>query len=261
MDKAYFKIVIPNYNNIAYISKCLDSILNQTFQDFKIIIVDDMSTDMSDKVCEMYSRLHSDKIVFIRNTTKKYPGGCRNIAIDYQLDAEYYFAIDGDDTLYDNTSLQKLYEYSQRTHDDVIVFNWIFEHLNGYQKNSPSFKCTLEYAFTHLANCPWCGAPLKIIKNSIIEKQLEHCAFGEDTWQWLMIMDKNPSISKCEDTIYVYHVNPVSTTQTALRKHEGIHLKTKEIFYTKIQKYLQHAKTQNVIDSIQYRINRKGRWN
>jgi len=42
-----------------------------------------MSTDMSDKVCEMYSRLHSDKIVFIRNTTKKYPGGCRNIAIDY----------------------------------------------------------------------------------------------------------------------------------------------------------------------------------
>ena len=63
-DKVFFKIVIPNYNNMAYIKKCLDSILDQTFQDFKIVIVDDLSTDLSDKFCEMYAEKYPNKIIF-----------------------------------------------------------------------------------------------------------------------------------------------------------------------------------------------------
>lgn len=48
MDKkAFFKIVVPNYNNFSCINKCLDSILNQTFQDWFCVVVDDLSTDES----------------------------------------------------------------------------------------------------------------------------------------------------------------------------------------------------------------------
>ena len=64
LEKVFFKIIIPNYNNMAYIKKCLDSILEQTFQDFKIVVVDDLSTDGSDKFCEMYARKYPSKIVF-----------------------------------------------------------------------------------------------------------------------------------------------------------------------------------------------------
>lgn len=85
-----------------------------------------MSSDMSDKVREMYARNYPDKITFIRNTEKKLPGGCRNIAIDYPVDFVYYFAIDGDDVLYDNNALKNLYDYSVKSNSDVIVFNWVF---------------------------------------------------------------------------------------------------------------------------------------
>lgn len=42
-----FSIIIPNYNSEKWIEKCLDSVLNQTFKDYEIIIVDDKSTDNS----------------------------------------------------------------------------------------------------------------------------------------------------------------------------------------------------------------------
>ena len=44
---------------MAYLKKCLDSILEQTFQDFKIVVVDDMSTDGSDMLAEAYARKFS----------------------------------------------------------------------------------------------------------------------------------------------------------------------------------------------------------
>lgn len=99
MEKTFFKIVIPNYNNMAYIKECLDSILNQTFQDFKIVLVDDQSTDMSYEFAKMYERKYPDKMVVLRAETKRYAGGCRNIGIDYPLDCEYYYFLDSDDFL------------------------------------------------------------------------------------------------------------------------------------------------------------------
>ena len=108
-DKVFFKIVIPNYNNMAYIKKCLDSILDQTFQDFKIVIVDDLSTDLSDKFCEMYAEKYPNKIIFHQLKKKGYAGACRNKALDYKLDSDYVFFIDSDDWLYDKNSLENLY--------------------------------------------------------------------------------------------------------------------------------------------------------
>ena len=47
-----FSIIIPVYNIEKYIEKCMTSILNQTYKDYEIIIVDDGSTDETSKVCE-----------------------------------------------------------------------------------------------------------------------------------------------------------------------------------------------------------------
>lgn len=122
-DKVFFKIVIPNYNNMAYIKECLDSILNQTFQDFKIILVDDQSTDMSYEFAKMYERKYPDKLVVLRAETKRYAGGCRNIGIDYPLDCEYMYFVDSDDYLYSNDSLKIMY-INLQDKPDILLFNW-----------------------------------------------------------------------------------------------------------------------------------------
>ena len=50
-------VIIPMYNTEKYIGECLESVLNQTFQDFEIIVVDNCSTDNSCKIVEKYMNI------------------------------------------------------------------------------------------------------------------------------------------------------------------------------------------------------------
>ena len=59
MNNSFFSIIIPNYNNNPYLEKCIKSILNQTFNDYELIIIDDMSIDNS--------------VEIIREILKQYP--------------------------------------------------------------------------------------------------------------------------------------------------------------------------------------------
>ena len=73
-----FSVVIPNYNSEKWIEKCINSVLNQTFKDYEIIVVDDMSTDSSEAIA--YDLLR-DKGTVIFNKTKRLNGGTRNVGI------------------------------------------------------------------------------------------------------------------------------------------------------------------------------------
>ncbi len=48
-------VLVPLYNSAAYLRGCIDSILNQTFTDFELILVDDGSTDNSGQICDEYA--------------------------------------------------------------------------------------------------------------------------------------------------------------------------------------------------------------
>ena len=51
-------VIVPNYNNEAFIAKCFDSLLKQTYSNIEIIFVDDCSTDQSVKIVKSYQKLH-----------------------------------------------------------------------------------------------------------------------------------------------------------------------------------------------------------
>lgn len=118
MNKEYFlKIIIPNYNNFIYIKKCLDSILNQSFKDWFCIIVDDMSTDKSDEIADIYQNRYPNNFKLIRMNRKVYAGGCRNMGLKSGVKSKYTYFIDSDDYLYDNNSLQRIYDASKNDPD------------------------------------------------------------------------------------------------------------------------------------------------
>ena len=54
----FFRIIIPNYNNGAFLRQCIDSVLNQSFKDFEIILVDDVSKDNSREIIQEYEGRH-----------------------------------------------------------------------------------------------------------------------------------------------------------------------------------------------------------
>ena len=117
----YFSIIIPMYNVERYIKICVDSILNQTFQDFEVIIVDDCSTDNSYEICQkLYG--NNEKVHLFRQETNQGAGPTRNLALK-NARGEYVWFIDGDDAILPN-ALEKLHKV---TNVDVVYTLGHFE--------------------------------------------------------------------------------------------------------------------------------------
>lgn len=90
---AFFSVIIPLYNKEAYIQQTIDSILNQSFTDFELIIVDDASTDDSLVLAKKYT---SEKIIFIKHAKNKGLAATRNTGIK-QASSSYITFLDADD--------------------------------------------------------------------------------------------------------------------------------------------------------------------
>lgn len=109
----YFSIIIPMYNAEKYIKICVDSILNQTFQDFEVIIVDDVSTDNSYKICrELYG---SNKKIRLFRHDKNFgiPSFGRNYGLEKAV-GKYIWFIDNDDAIFPD-ALDKIYKATLNT--------------------------------------------------------------------------------------------------------------------------------------------------
>ena len=105
-----FSIVIPIYNNKEWLPKCFDSILNQTFTDYELILVDDMSEEDLTEIFKEYKKKFKEKckdIKIIYNKTKRLNGGTRNVGIA-EAKGEYILCIDCDDWLADEKVLEDI---------------------------------------------------------------------------------------------------------------------------------------------------------
>jgi len=116
MDKVV-SVVVPVYNSSPYLQKCVDSILNQTYRDLDIVLVNDGSTDESGKVCEKYA-LMDERITVIH---KKNGGlvSSRKVGIQ-KARGEYILYVDGDDWIEPElveTYMQQVYRYRA----DVVI--------------------------------------------------------------------------------------------------------------------------------------------
>ena len=88
-------IIIPVYNVEKYISKCLDTLVNQTLEEIELIVVNDGSTDESENIIMKYKEKYPDKILYL----KKNNGGlsdARNYGVNYAK-GEFIAFLDSDD--------------------------------------------------------------------------------------------------------------------------------------------------------------------
>lgn len=107
-------VIVPIYNTEKYLDKCLDSIQNQTFTDFEVIMVDDGSTDKSSEICKQYEEDSRFKYYY------KYNGGsssARNLGLK-QASGEYIAFVDSDDML-DPDYLETLAYYCKDGYDII----------------------------------------------------------------------------------------------------------------------------------------------
>ena len=112
-------VIIPLYNTDKFIGQCLDSILNQTFQDYEVIVVDDCSTDNSVAIVEKMMPKFNGRLKLFKH--KKNSGGCaipRNTGI--KLARGKYLAFMDSDDMFLRTALEELYNAAESTDADVV---------------------------------------------------------------------------------------------------------------------------------------------
>lgn len=128
--KPLVSIIVPVYNVEQYLPQCLDSIVNQTYENIEVICVNDGSPDNSIKILEDYaSRDSRIKVVSQKNQGVS---RARNLAHQY-VNGEYIIYVDGDDWLDVNTceiSVEKAIESSA----DVVMWSYISEFKNRSDK-------------------------------------------------------------------------------------------------------------------------------
>lgn len=121
-----FSIVVPVYNVVHYLEKCLQSIFEQNYSDFEVILVDDGSTDGSGDLCDSY--MEKDARVKVIHQRNQGLSAARNTGIA-AAEGEYLVLVDSDDWLCDQHALQKISQIAI-TGTDVVMFDFL-EHLEG----------------------------------------------------------------------------------------------------------------------------------
>ncbi|WP_138494424.1 glycosyltransferase family 2 protein [Paenibacillus pinistramenti] len=132
-------IIIPVYNVEDYISKCLDSILDQTYTDYEILLIDDGSKDNSLNICKEYEQQDSRIRVF--QQPNKGPSAARNLGISHAK-GTYLAFIDSDDYIKPDM-FSELMGWMHDTQTDLVISPMTVEYL--YFKNRKMLLPTLEY--------------------------------------------------------------------------------------------------------------------
>ena len=177
---SFFKVIIPNYNSEKYINKCLDSILNQTFKDFEIIIVDDLSTDDSIMLIKKYK---DKRIHLVQNDVKRYNGGGRNVGIDYPIKSKYTLFIDNDDWFDRDTCFQEIYDkIVECDYPDCVSLGYY------YYEKSKDYRRLIRNTPKDLASDLNVACWTKCIKSELIVK------FPENT----LMEDVSQHIEQCD---------------------------------------------------------------
>lgn len=114
-------VIIPVYNCETYISRCVDSVLNQSYRDFELILVDDGSTDSSGALCDGF--LQRDKRVLVIHKKNGGASSARNAGLDLAT-GEYIAFIDADDWVDANYLDTLIAPTKMNQMIDIIVMPW-----------------------------------------------------------------------------------------------------------------------------------------
>lgn len=151
-----FTVAICSYNIEKYIERAIKSVLNQDYENYEVIVVDDCSQDNTVEIIKKYE---SNKLKFF--STEKNSGtaaASRNISIE-KARGEYIIFLDGDDTLYDNKTLQKIDQELGNDTPDIMYLGFEDvgqgnkERISTNENSSKKARLTCDVTFSVSSRC------------------------------------------------------------------------------------------------------------
>lgn len=221
MENELISIVVPIYNVENYLRMCLDSIQNQTYQNFECLLINDGSPDHSSKICEEFVEKDSRFKYF-----EKANGGlssARNLGIECSGGGAYITFVDSDDWL-EHDALDRLYDALKKENADISIgrYNCYDESRCQYLFYNSNPDDSLEMiegkeiidreGLEEMRNGNWTVAYLKLFKRELLENlPFPLGKIAEDTyWTWKVLL-KASRVVYLNSYIYWYRVGLTGT--------------------------------------------------
>ena len=210
-------VVVPIYNTEKYLKQCVDSILNQTYHDLDVILVDDGSTDSCGLICDEYDLL--DSRVRTYHIDNIGISGARNFGINKarEMGSKYIYFADSDDWL-DLNMLEALYDAAEKHGADIAVCGAASEFLDGFDlfvekdkeyNHAETVKYRLDGSFLHVVwNKLW---SIKLFD----EIEFPIGRYFEDVVTTYLLFEKAEKAVSVSSTIYHYRMRCGSIVHTS----------------------------------------------
>lgn len=243
--KDLISVVIPVYNVEMYIDKCVDSVINQTYKNLQIILVDDGSTDASGKLCDELAK-KDNRITVIH---KKNGGlsSARNAGIDIAK-GKYISFLDSDDFI-DSTTVEKCVQRLKNNNADIVVFNRYNYYENGtktlrYKIIEEDLVMDSEQAIYEMNSYKNfdMSACCKMFKTTLFKKiRFPLGKISEDFYIMYLLFDKAKKIIYISEPLYYYLQRTGSISKSAKLRYDFVEAAYNQMIY--IEKKYPKLKT------------------
>lgn len=222
MTKPFFSVMVPVYNVKMYLDRCVQSLLDQTFGDSEIILVNDGSTDGSGSLCDQWQAKYPDRI---RVVHQKNQGLLMARTTGFrEAKGRYFVAVDSDDMLHPR-ALETFHDYICRYNADVVLYHASRqEDYSVPLRELPFRDGEVMNVRNHEVLRRMAGATFEL--NNLVTKvfrrelaqvqppERAHISQGEDLVYSLPVMDGAERVVYCDRVFYYYRPNPTSITRT-----------------------------------------------
>mgnify|MGYP000908462270 CR=1 FL=1 len=214
-------IILPTYNGQQYIGEAIESIIEQTFQDWELIIVDDCSSDNTLDIIRKYEKQDLRIKVIHNDVNKKLPA---SLNIGFKYAKGMYLTWTSDDNMYLPDALYNMEQYLNDNSDKVMVCaRYSIINENGeFLYNAGKYDKDMMYVNNCVGAC-------FLYKKCVLEtagNYSESKFLVEDYDYWLRVLFKYGEIGYIENILYYYRTHEASLT---MQRKQDIHKKLLEL--------------------------------
>lgn len=243
-------VIVPVYNAEAYIHRCINSLLAQTFDDFEVILVDDGSLDGSGAICDDYARKNSRVRVFHKEN-----GGvasARQLGVD-KARGEYTIHTDPDDWV-EPTMLEELYYRAKTETADMVICDFLVEEKEGsiYRVQQPTINSAdvvLEELLLYRLHGSLCNKLIRrecyTLYNIAFVKGLNYC---EDYLVCVKLLQKGIKVAYLNKAFY--HYDQIVNSGSITRNFSTALFELRKMFISRLQEVVPDRKELIVLNKL-----------
>ena len=247
MDTSLISIIVPIYKVEPYLPRCIDSIINQTYQNIEIILVDDGSPDNCSQICDEYQQ--KDSRIKVIHKSNGGLSDARNAGLDI-AQGEFIVFVDSDDFIHPEM-VAILFELLQKNGSDISICNFVPFTQNITTSNKTPVIETIsgkeaalrlyQKEYTTQAVVAWD----KLYKKSVFKNlRFKVGKFNEDEFFSYKALLNAPKVTFTSQELYYYFIRDtgISKAITNPKSLDGLDAKIEAIDYYRKNNQLEILK-------------------